>query len=127
MRGKAHTDETRAAVIAALLQGQGVNDVAREYKLDKSVVSRIKNGIAETALQQVTTQKKENIAELVENHLRASLMACASIANKAHDDVWLTQQSGDNLAVFYGVLSDKSLRLLEAAQNAAARNNQPEE
>jgi CO dehydrogenase/acetyl-CoA synthase epsilon subunit len=118
-RGQKHSDETRAAVISALLQGQGVNEVATAYNLDKSIVSRIKKSVSEGELQQVATQKKESIADLVENHLRASLAACANIANITQDVEWVSKQTGDNLAVFYGVMSDKSLRLLEAAQNAA--------
>jgi transposase-like protein len=119
MKGKAHTNETRAAVIAALLQGQGVNEVARAYELSPSSVSDIKKSLSEGDLEQVRTEKKESIAALVENHLRASLTACANIANITTNNDWVLKQSGDNLAVFYGVLSDKALRLLEAAQNAA--------
>jgi transposase-like protein len=127
MKGQKHSDATRAAVISALLQGQGVNEVAREYNLDSGLVSRWKKAIPEQELQQVTAQKKENIAELVENHLRASLIACANIANVAKNNDWVSKQSGDSLAVFYGVMSDKSLRLLEAAQNAARENKQLED
>lgn len=119
MRGKKHSDETRAAVISALLQGQGVNEVAQAYDLPKSSVSGIKSDLTKGELEQVRTQKKENIADLVENHLRASLTACVNIANITQNVEWVNKQSGDNLAVFYGVLSDKSLRLLEAAQNAS--------
>lgn len=124
MRGKAHSDETRSAVMAALLAGQGVNEVAREYKIDPSIVSRWRKSIPETQLQQVAIEKKEHIGDLVEKHLRASLIACERIAQITNDDVWLSKQSGDSLAVFYGVLSDKSLRLLEAAQNAARANTE---
>jgi transposase-like protein len=118
MRGKKHSDEIKATVIAALLTGQGVNEVAREYNLDRSIVSRWKKGIPEGELQQLATHKKENIGELVENHLRASLIACAKVAEQTNNERWLSRQSGDSLAVFYGVLSDKSIRLLEAAQRA---------
>lgn len=121
MRGKAHSDETRAAVMAALLAGQGVNEVAREYNLDSGLVSRWKKSIPENELQQVAVQKKEHIGDLVEAHLRASLTACVNIANIANNNDWISKQSGDSLAVFYGVLSDKSIRLLEAGQRAQER------
>lgn len=43
MRGKAHTPETRASILATLLSGQKVNDVARNHSICNSVVSRYKS------------------------------------------------------------------------------------
>ena len=114
-RGKAHSPETRAAVIAALLAGQGVNDVAAAYGLDSGLVSRWKSTIPATQLQQVAVEKKERLVDLIENHLTASLKGAAKCAEQAHNDDWRNKQSAENLAVFYGVLSDKSIRLVEIA------------
>lgn len=122
-QGKKHSDQTRAAVIAALLAGQGVNEVAREYDINPSLVSRWKKTIPEKELQQLAIQKKETIGDLVERHLRASLEACVKVAEQANNADWLSKQSSDSLAVFYGVLSDKSIRLLEAGQRAQERAN----
>lgn len=120
----AHSPETKAAVMAALLSGQGVNEIARQYNLPKSFVSRVKNNsLNGTELEQIETQKKEHIGNLVESHLRASLKAAVKIAGKTDDEQWLTEQSADSLAVFYGVLTDKALRILEAAQRAHLPDN----
>ncbi len=43
MRGKAHSDETRAAVMAALLTGQAVSQIAGEFQLDESTVRNSSN------------------------------------------------------------------------------------
>lgn len=112
-KGKAHSAETKSAVIAALLAGQGVNEVATAFGLSKSVISRIKNEIAPAQLEQVGTQKKERLVDLVESHLTESLKAATAIARQTQDDLWRSKQSAENLAIFYGVLSDKSIRLLE--------------
>ena len=37
-RGKAHSDETRAAVMAALMAGQLPSEVAKSYKLPERTV-----------------------------------------------------------------------------------------
>lgn len=120
MRGKAHSDETRAAVISALLEGQGVTEVADRYKLDKSVVSRWKNELAPEQLQQVSTEKRERLADLIERHLRTSLESAAGIAAKVNDETWIAKQNASDVAVLYGVLTDKSIRILEAAEAAHA-------
>lgn len=112
---KQKPNETRAAVIAALLAGQGVNEVARQYKISAATVSRIKKELPNETLQRIETEKKERLVDLVENHLRASLKAAVEIAEQAHDHPWRARQSAENLAVFYGVLTDKSLRLVEVA------------
>lgn len=112
-RGKAHSPETRAAVISALLAGQGVNDVAATYGLDSGLVSRWKGTIPAKELQQVAVEKKERLVDLIQAHLMASLKGATKCAEQANDDNWLRQQSAENLAVFYGVLSDKSIRLVE--------------
>lgn len=51
MRGKSHSDETRAQVVAALLSGQGVGEVSRALSVPKATVSRIKNELAPEVLQ----------------------------------------------------------------------------
>lgn len=114
-RGKAHSPETKSAVIAALLAGQGVNEVAASYGLDSGLVSRWKSAIPESQLQQVAVEKKERLVDLIESHLIASLKGAAKCAEQAHNDDWRNKQSAENLAVFYGVLSDKSIRLVEIA------------
>jgi len=114
-QGKRHSDATKAAVIAALLAGQGVTEVATHYNVDKSLVSRWKATIPLERLQQASAEKKERLIDLIEEHLKASLGAAVKIAGQAHDDAWRARQSAENLAVFYGVLSDKAFRLVEVA------------
>ena len=117
-KGKRHSDELRAAVTAALLAGQGVNEVAARYQLDSGLVSRWKAKLPASELQQVAAKKGEHLAELIENHLRASLNAAITIANQANDPKWRAGQPASDLAVFYGVLTDKAIRILDAAQLA---------
>lgn len=115
MRGRRHSDETRAAVIAALLAGQGVNQVADKFGLDSGMVSRWKQSVPAEIWDGIKEQKKERLVDLVEAHLMASLKASTKVAEQAHNDKWRDQQSAENLAVFYGVLSDKAFRLIEIA------------
>jgi transposase-like protein len=42
-----YTDETKAAVMAALLEGQSVSSVAKEYDISKVTVSNWKKAVAE--------------------------------------------------------------------------------
>lgn len=119
-KGKAHSDEVRAQAVAALLAGQGVSEVARQYKLPKSTVSRLKNSLAPQVLEQVGTEKRESLAGLIEEHLSTSLKSATKLAHKVGtDDNWFTKQSADEIAILYGVLTDKAIRILEAAEAAS--------
>ena len=118
MRGKEHTNEVRAEVISALLAGQGVNEVSRRYNVPKATVSRIKNGLALEHLEQ------EKISVLVERHLTQSLKAATSLAEKVcTNEPWFAKQNAADIGVLYGILTDKSIRILEAAESAAIQDD----
>lgn len=120
MRGQKHSDETRGAALAALLAGQSVSEIARQYKLPESTVRSIKKLLGSDEFAKVREKKEEALAELIEGHLHSSLKAAAAIADQATDATWRNKQDADKLGVFYGILTDKSVRILEAAESAAA-------
>lgn len=127
MKGQAHSDEKRAEVIAALLAGQGVNEVSRQYKIPKQTVSRLKASISAGQLGQVETQKRERIADLIEGHLRQSLRTAAALAHKVEiNDEWFSKQNAADVGVLYGILTDKSIRILEAAEISEGADGLPE-
>jgi len=126
MRGKKHSDETRAAALAALLEGQGVSEVAKKYKLPHSTVSRLKKQLPQNELDEVGRKKRENISDLISTHLEESLKATARIARQTNDDEWLSKQPASELATFFGVITDKTVRILEAIENASTQKQEGE-
>lgn len=109
--------ERNAQVIAALLAGQGVNEIARAYKLKPYQVSRIKKKLeTDGELQQIATKTRANLEDLIEEYLRENLITLAVQAKHFRDPDWLKRQSAEQLAVLHGVSTDKAIRLLEAAE-----------
>ncbi len=106
---KKYDDETRAAVMAALLAGQTIDHVASEYHVPRSTVGRWKN--EEIPLNEI--QKKE-IGDLLREYLEANLIAIRAQTNVFADEDWLRKQEASQLAVLHGVMTDKAIRLLEA-------------
>lgn len=123
-RGVPHSDETNAAVEAALLTGQGVSEVAAQYKLPKSTVSRIKNEMLPEQLAQVGTERGERIEQMLFDYLAANLAALKVQAGVAADEKYLKQFPPQQLAILHGVMADKGIRLLEAA-GAAGEPGEP--
>ncbi|GAB5485541.1 MAG: hypothetical protein Pars93KO_19750 [Parasphingorhabdus sp.] len=87
-----YSPETKAAVMSALLQGQSVSSVAKEYNIPKGTVSGWKNkGVAKKA-----TQKKEDeIGVLLVEYLTTNLKALKAQAEVFTDADWLKSQDND--------------------------------
>lgn len=125
MRGKPHPPEVKAAVTAALLAGQGVNEVAAAYNLDTGLVSRWRKAIPEDKLQQVAAKKADDFDDLISRFLQQTLITLSVQAEFFRDTTWLKGQDASSLAVLHGVQTDKAVRLLEALQNGAPDPDQP--
>ncbi len=117
-RGKRISDEIRAQIIAALLQGQGVNDVAEEYKIAKQTVSNIKKAIG-GELGQVGT-KKRDLSEMIYEYLDEGFKTSIAELQAIREPSYLPKQDIASIATHFGVLSDKLFRILSAI-------NSPEE
>lgn len=124
MRGKAHTDEKKAEALAALMEGQGVSEVAKRYKLPHSTVSGLKKTIGSKEFDEVRRKKETELASLIEGHLHASLQAASNIARQTNNESWLNKQDADKLGVFYGIVTDKAVRILEAAEQAQSTDDE---
>lgn len=108
--------------MSALLAGQSVSSVAREYKIPKGTVSSWKQKAFDTARGVVpkSTQKSERIGELLLEYLAQNIETLKVQAAAFSDTAWLHKQNAADAAVLHGVLTDKAVRLLEALSNAAS-------
>lgn len=121
-QGKPIPDEKKAVVLAALLQGQGVNEISRNYQIPIASVSRIKKLIPADRLEQVGIQKADRLADLIALNLEASFEARQNILKQTENADWLNKQSAAELATLYGVAADKEFRVLEAIENAQPKD-----
>lgn len=118
---KAVPDTKKAVVLAALLQGQGVNEIAAKYQIPKSTVSRLKKAIPNEELERIGTQKADELSALIAENLSASYRAIGNILRQTENAQWLNEQPASELATFLGVTSDKVFRVLEAIENAQTK------
>jgi hypothetical protein len=122
----AHSPEVRAQAMAALMTGQGVREVAKEYSLPKTTVSKWKAEISEV-VQEVSqkngTQKTRDFGDMLGNYLEELLTTAIAQQRHFRDKDWLSRQHASDLAVLHGVSIDKGIRLFEAA-NQAGHNTQ---
>lgn len=110
-----YDEATKAAVMAALLTGQSIGQVAKQYKIPEGTVKYWK--MQSRPNQLVDPQKKDFVGSLLFDYLVASLRSLRIQAEHFGDTDWLAKQSASDLAVLHGVSTDKVIRLLEALAN----------
>lgn len=118
MRGRAHKPDTKAQVIAALLLGASVMEVARELGLPQQTVSNYKSGIPPDKLGEFGTKKGERLDELVYSYMVTNLSALQKQAEVASELDYIKKQPAGELATLHGVMADKICRLLEAVSRS---------
>lgn len=106
--------ETKAAVMAALLTGQSISSVAKEYKIPKGTVSGWKRKADANSDVFADATQKEEIGDLILQYLQTSLESLIAQVKFFGNQTWLAKQDADQLAVLHGVQTDKAIRLLEA-------------
>jgi transposase-like protein len=113
-----HSAATKAAVMAALLEGQGSTKVAADFKLPEGTVkawrARMKEHDGSAKVASVAPEKREEIGELLVTYLHANLKTLTEQQKVFADPEWLKKQDAGEVAVLHGVMTDKAIRLLEA-------------
>src|SRR3990167_10321825 len=106
MGRRQYSNDAKAAVMAALVAGQSIDAVAKEYSLPRGTVSgwlsKQLNG--ETVVTAIS-EKRERIGELLIEHLYLSLETMQKQVRFAAKESWLEKQSAENFGVLYGVLA----------------------
>lgn len=111
--------EVKASIQAAILQGKKNIEIAQELRVSVSSVCRVKATLSPDLLERLKEEEFETITGLITQQLTSSLEATIEIAEQCKDANWRGNQKANELGVLYGVLSDKTVRLLEASENAA--------
>lgn len=112
---RAHAPEVKAAVLAALLAGQGVEAVAAQYRLPVGTVKSWKSKMRGESPVVFTDDQQADVSRLLLDYLRESLATLIHQQRTVFRDLkWLKQQSAAELATLHGVLTDKVARLTQA-------------
>lgn len=119
---QSYDDSTKAAVMAALLTGQSVSAIAKEYNIPTSTIRNWKVAVElEGAVDQ---EQRYEIGDMLLDYLREILNALRLQAIHFGKATWLDTQSAADLAVLHGVSADKALRIIEALAGDGASPGQ---
>lgn len=121
MARREYSDEIKAQVMAALLAGQAITAVAKEYELPRSTVGQWRQQLAKRVRIDAEQKSEKNgptLDELLQSYVETNLVTLRAQSEFFRDERWLRQQSASELAVLHGVVADKTIRILEAYGNA---------
>jgi len=107
-----YSEEQKAEVMAALLAGQSVREVARQYNIPRGTIATWSASIDRKISTDSDTKKE--IGNLIVGYLAESLNTLRIQVRAFADEEWLHKQPASEVAVLHGVIADKAIRLLEA-------------
>lgn len=111
-----YAEATKAAIMAALLTGQSLSQLAKEYKIPKSTIA---NWSAEAhAFGTVPNGNgvRERIGLLLTGYLEETLVTLIAQQKAFRHEEWLYKQSAAEVATLHGISVDKAVRLFEALE-----------
>lgn len=118
-RGK-YSAESKAAVLAALLAGGGIDAVAKVYNLPAGTVKGWKSKLKGEHPVTTTAEQKADVGDLLIQYLREALVTLTIHQVVIFRDVkWLKKQDASDLAILHGVVADKAARLCEVMGTGA--------
>ena len=100
--------------MAALLQGQSIGSVAKEYNIPKGTIKSWKSRSPDELQPVATPKKAQEIGDLLTQYLAENLATLRDQAVVFRDPAWLRKQDAAALATLHGVMTDKAVRLMEA-------------
>jgi transposase-like protein len=105
--------------MAALLTGQSINEVARQFHLSKSTVSAWRQSAGVIGSNAFEPKKQSELGDLIADYLREALATLAAQARQFREPEWIKGQDASEVAVLHGVLADKAIRILAALEPIA--------
>jgi hypothetical protein len=114
-------EKLTAAIITSIVAGKTINEICAEFGVSDTVVIRIRKDLPEGFIEFFAKAKTNEISTLIEDGLKAQLLALRKIVEVTNDEVWLKGQRAPELATFFGVVSDKTVRVLAAIERANDR------
>lgn len=129
-RGKRSTkaelcrERATASVISLWASGATIEETCEKTGLSWTTVYRIRTELDPEFVQLFNKAKTNEVAQLIEEGLKQSLKATINIVNVTEDEAWLKAQRAPELATLYGVVSDKTVRILAAIERANERESQ---
>jgi hypothetical protein len=123
-----YTPEVKAAVMAALMEGQSIREASRTTGVPKTTVQHWNEELRGMVgrVPTVPSTKKGQINELLVDLLIAKLESLIALSEHSGDKKWLQSQDASAVAMLLGVSDDKVMRMLEKFEGDKSESTAPQ-
>lgn len=118
--GEGPDSAIRAAVLASLLMGKSVSQIAIQYNLPYSTVRYWAERFDITN----PVQRRDQLSEKLLTFVEAEIESLLAISLTTRDEDWILDQSASELAQFVAVKQDRLLNILAAYGRVTDHRNQ---
>jgi hypothetical protein len=105
-----HSAEFKGRVLAAVVAGTSVLQIAKEFNIAPSTVRTWRAAAGITPV--VDAEKKRDLGVQIGDYLSTGLEALTAQLRVFSDPDWIKNQPAGDLAILHGVISDKLVRVL---------------
>lgn len=109
-----YTPQQKATALAALATGDSIRSVSRRLGISRNTLTVWRAELPHTP---VAEPQKNALGEQLYGYLEESIDTLSAQVRFARDPAWLRQQNAADLAMLYGVMFDKTWRMLAALQS----------
>jgi transposase-like protein len=114
MRGRRTDDTVRAQIVAGLLTGAPVVEVAAQHNVSEQTVRNLQKAPEFREVWAEKENQRPNIPDLVEGYLAVLFASLTAQAQLVSTPEYLLRQPAGEVAILHGVMADKTFRLLAA-------------
>lgn len=108
-----HSPETKAAALAAVLGGESMSSVSKRTGIGRNTLQRWRVEMGGNG-SLIAQQKKEAIGQQLYGLLEEYIAYLRFEVRATQDQAWIRKQRAHELAIYHGVIADKSVRLAAA-------------
>lgn len=111
-----------AQVITALVSGKTFKEISAEFGISEEWINRVKKKLPQEFIEYFVSAKTNEISNLIEQGLRDQLEGMSNLVAVTRKEHWVEAQRAPEIATLFGVLSDKTIRILAAIERANERD-----
>jgi transposase-like protein len=120
-----YSDETKAAVMAALLEGQSISKVSDEFDIPRSTVGNWSAKLNQSGVPSVPDEKKSEIGDRLLILVNKMVDAQIAMLEVMTEKDYLRNQDLAEMGMSFGVNNDKLDRILARISDANANDRTP--
>lgn len=106
---------TKANAVAAMISGHSYGEVTKQTGVPKTTLIRWLGEIGPEAFVKARNGQK-TLEELIEELARENMLTLINHTKQARDPEWFKRQNAADLAVMDGVMTDKTVRIVQVLQ-----------